>query len=151
MRAAHVPDRHRAGVGVAPENIGAAVAVEIAQVVQTGSLGAVSSNWTIAGTGDFNGDGKADILWRDNNTGTVAIWLLDGLQVAQSGGIGTVPSNWLMAGTGDFDGDGKTDILWRDANTGTAAIWFMNGLQVSSSAGLGAVAADWTIQGLNAD
>ena len=33
-----------------------------------------------AGTGDFDGNGSVDILWRDNNTGTVAIWLLDGLQ-----------------------------------------------------------------------
>ena len=28
-------------------------------------LGTAESDWQIAGTGDFNGDGKSDILWRD--------------------------------------------------------------------------------------
>ena len=37
------------------------------------SLGAVPANWHIAGTGDFNGDHKSDILWR-NDAGLVAIW-----------------------------------------------------------------------------
>jgi len=55
-----------------------------------------------AGTGDFDGNGSTDILWRDNNTGTVAIWLLGGLQVSQTGSLGAVPSNWLIATTGDY-------------------------------------------------
>ena len=39
-------------------------------------FGNVPTSWSIVGTGDFNGDGNLDILWRDN-TGNVAIWLLD--------------------------------------------------------------------------
>ena len=30
--------------------------------------------------GDFNGDGKADILWQNDN-GTPAVWLMDGINV----------------------------------------------------------------------
>ena len=62
----------------------------------------VPLNWVVAGTGDFDGNGSTDILWRDNNTGTVAIWLLGGLQVSQTGSLGAVPSNWLIATTGDY-------------------------------------------------
>ena len=40
--------------------------------------------WAPAGplpeTGDFNGDGKSDILWRNTN-GEMAIWLMNGAQV----------------------------------------------------------------------
>jgi hypothetical protein len=42
----------------------------------------VPLNWVLAGMGDFDGNGSTDILWRDNNTGTVAIWLLDGFRSA---------------------------------------------------------------------
>ena len=31
-------------------------------------------NWKIVGTGDFNGDGKSDIFWRNTSTGENAIW-----------------------------------------------------------------------------
>jgi hypothetical protein len=34
-----------------------------------GSLGIVSADWRIKQLGDFNGDGKTDILWRNQVTG----------------------------------------------------------------------------------
>ena len=42
-----------------------------------GGLGNPGPSWHVAGTGDFNGDGKADILWQ-NDDGTPAIWLMNG-------------------------------------------------------------------------
>ncbi len=35
------------------------------------------AGWTIVGTGDFNGDGKPDILWESPNAG-VTLWLMNG-------------------------------------------------------------------------
>ena len=39
---------------------------------------------------DFNGDGKSDILWQNDN-GQVAIWELDGTTVIGNGVVGSNP------------------------------------------------------------
>jgi hypothetical protein len=79
-----------------------------------GSVSYVSSGWNIAGIGDFNGDGKADILWRNSTTGQVYIWLMNGTTIdEQREPRQPVSSDWSIAGVGDFDGDGKSDILWQ--------------------------------------
>jgi FG-GAP repeat len=59
----------------------------------------VPSNWSIALTGDFNGDGKTDILWRDSSTGTVVIWFMNGVQVASTASLGAVGTDWTIQGT----------------------------------------------------
>jgi hypothetical protein len=35
------------------------------QLLQGGGIGSVPSTWNIVGRRDFNGDGKADLLWND--------------------------------------------------------------------------------------
>jgi len=116
-------------------------------------LGSVPSNWVVQGIGDFNGDGVADILWRDTSAGTVAIWFLNsGGGVQSSASVATVPisANWSIVQTGDYNGDGYGDILWTDAS-GDLSIWFMNGSTVTSSAPLGDVGTTWTVQSANAE
>jgi hypothetical protein len=117
------------------------------------ALGNVPGNWAVDGLGDFNGDGNIDILWRDGESGTVAIWFLDGSgQVQSTASVGTVPTttSWAIAETGDYNGDGLSDILWTDAS-GELAIWFMFGSNVVSTASLGNLGTGWKIQTLNAD
>ena len=53
--------------------------------------------WTIQETGDFNGDGMSDILWR-NTDGDVAIWLMNGLTPISQTDIGNVPTSWTIQG-----------------------------------------------------
>jgi hypothetical protein len=87
--------------------------------------------WTIAGVGDFNGDGTADLLWRNSTTGENYIYLMNGTTIVAEGYLRTVADpNWRIAGVGDFDGDGKDDILWRNAATGENYIYLMNGTTI---------------------
>jgi len=109
------------------------------RVIETSPGGGGSS------ASDLNGDGKADIVWRDTLTGQVAVWLMDGSTVLSSGIAGGVPLEWQIAGLGDVDGDGKSDIVWRNTSTGDTAIWFMNGGTITSTAFPGGVPLVWVI------
>jgi hypothetical protein len=53
------------------------------------------TSWTIMETGDFDGDGKSDVLWRDTS-GNVALWFMNGALVTQAVGIANVPTVWSI-------------------------------------------------------
>jgi hypothetical protein len=125
-------------------------AVQNGQVTGSHGLGTVTSNFVVQGIGDFNGDGNADILWRDTNSGTLSIWYTNGSQVTLSANVGTLPSNWNVVQVGDYNGDAKSDILFLDS-AGDAAVWLMNGSTVSSSLGITNVGTTWQVQNLNAN
>jgi hypothetical protein len=68
---------------------------------QIASAGVVAANpgndWTVAGTGDFDGDGRSDILWR-GKSGEIAVWQMDGDQIASAGVVAANPGNdWQIS------------------------------------------------------
>ena len=92
--------------------------------------------WQIADVGDLDGDGRADLVWRNTETGGLAAWIMNGLTVAPAVAIATtVPLAWQIAGVGDLDGDGRADLVWRNTENGAVAAWFMNGLTFMEGAG----------------
>ena len=64
-----------------------------ATAVGGANLGPIDLNWSIAATGDYDGDGSADILWRNSN-GATAIWQMQGSTVIGGGLNGSVPTDW---------------------------------------------------------
>jgi len=99
-------------------------------------------SWHIVGTGDFDADGKADILWRHSGDGAFQIWFMDGARITHRANVVDEQGkpmlgddrSWSIVGTGDFTGDGKTDILWRHSGDGAFQIWFMDGAKITRRA-----------------
>jgi RHS repeat-associated protein len=107
-------------------------------------------NWTLAATGDFDGDGKLDVLWRNATTGDNYIWFLDGTTIKATEGYtrNVAGPDWTLAATGDFDDDGKTDFVWRNTVNGDNYLWFMDSLAIKSTEGyIRTVAPAWTLMG----
>jgi hypothetical protein len=87
---------------------------------------------------DVNGDGKADIIWRDTYKGRNGLWTMNGLLIAESAGINTLANQlWQIVGRGDFDGDGKSDLVWKHSESGRVAIYYMDGKAIASTRDFG--------------
>jgi hypothetical protein len=56
-------------------------------VMSSAALGNVPTNWTVIGTGDFNGDCMSDILWQDNSATPRSF--VNGTTVPSAAGVGT--------------------------------------------------------------
>jgi hypothetical protein len=110
------------------------------------------TNWKIAATGDFNRDGRRDIVWQHQTTGSIAVWMMDGLTMTS--GVFMTPSqvtdtNWKIVGAADFNGDDQLDLLWQHRTQGYVAIWVMNGTSLVSGHILNQVTDNgWQIRGV---
>lgn len=86
---------------------------------------------TLIGSGDFNGDGTADVLWRHDQTGEVSVWIRDGDHVAAANVLSTVLlDDTRVIGIGDLDGNGREDIVWHNRKRGRYVAWLMDGSSI---------------------
>ena len=102
--------------------------------------------------GDFNLDGRRDVLWHNRNTGVVKYWAMDGVSPTSfpPDMTGPIPTAWRLAGTGDFNSDGETDLVWQNSSTGESKLWLLNAGSPVSFPGPFAtgVGAEWKIRGI---
>jgi cysteine-rich repeat protein len=72
--------------------------------------------------GDYNGDGRSDVFWRNLASGGNAIWLSANNATPQA--VASVSNtDWNVAGLGRFDAGSTSDVVWRNARTGANVIW----------------------------
>ncbi|MDQ3510404.1 MAG: FG-GAP-like repeat-containing protein [Pseudomonadota bacterium] len=103
----------------------------------------VGGEFRVIATGDFNGDGKMDLIW-SRPAGDMQYWHGDGQGFAQRQFFTTFPAGWTLVGTGDVDGDGKKDLVWHRARDGLLAYWIMNGPQITRH-GAVSVGGTWRV------
>jgi hypothetical protein len=58
-------------------------------------LGNIPLTWSVTETGDYNGDGNADILWQDNK-GNLGAWLMNGTTILSAPSYGNVGTSWTV-------------------------------------------------------
>jgi hypothetical protein len=88
--------------------------------------------WRIVSSGDFNSDGKTDILWHNSSSNETQIWLMNDRSVigrrtvvGEDGKPMLVGLPWTIVGADDFNRDADCDILWHNKDTGEIQIWLM--------------------------
>jgi hypothetical protein len=110
------------------------------------SLACIISTMAVAAPSDLSGEGRSDLIFRNNSTGEINAWLMNSgvaTSTAQLVGLG----NWTVSHIADFNGDGKADILFRN-DDGSVSLWLMNGLSPIGQAGLLGADPNWRVSHL---
>ena len=90
-------------------------------VLLTVAVSATPDRHAASGAGDFDGDGRDDLLLRHLHSDAWRYYtLVDDVPAEHELGLGT-ESVWRYVASGDFDGNGNDDVLVRRADTLEAA------------------------------
>lgn len=79
--------------------------------------------WQLLARGDYDGDGRGDLFWRNLHTGENRIWFFDGLVYEESPTWPMPAPSWRVLASADFDGDARADVLWHHVDRGSTLVW----------------------------
>jgi len=111
--------------------------------------------WDVIDSGDLDGDGRSDLLWRELSSGAPGSAgvsnLSSSLALSENPldlGLGVDHS---VLGSADYDGDGSTDLLVFNPETRELVLWLMDEAGAHRFESLGTLAPDWFPAGFNTD
>ncbi len=111
--------------------------------------------WDVIDSGDYDGDGQSDLLWRDLSRGapgSAGIWYLSsGLRLSGDPLELNLETDHSVVGSADYDGDGSADLLVFNPATRELVLWLMSGGGAHRFESLGTVTTDWIPTGFNTD
>ncbi|MDR6532727.1 hypothetical protein J2800_003487 [Caulobacter rhizosphaerae] len=83
-------------------------------VVGQTTIASSSPAYSVVGVADFDGDGSADILFRNDKTGDTGFYKIDHGQFVDWVSVGSSSAAYRVVNVGDFDINGSVDILFQN-------------------------------------
>jgi len=112
-------------------------------------LPAAPAGARVVGTGDYDGNGTADLLWENSQTGALTLWLLNGGVVLGTGTLdrSSLPSGeeWHVGGSADFDGNGADDLMLFSRVKGEVEVWAFSGTAVATRTRITGHKGAWSV------
>jgi hypothetical protein len=109
-------------------------------------------------SGDFNGDGKPDVVTSDGDTGTVSLLLGNGDGTVRYIGAFAIGSSPSAVAVGDFNGDGRPDVAAANGGSNNVSVLLNDGIWAGSKSFVGpggagsggnwATAGNWSPSGV---
>ena len=87
------------------------------------------TGWAPEISGDFNGDGRSDILWHNFllPPRTSCGFLTRTARSIRQPALPSSTNNWTPLASGDFNGNGTDDVLWHNNTNNANEIWTLSG------------------------
>ena len=113
------------------------------------TLPAAPSGARVVGTGDYDGNATADLLWENNQSGALTLWRLNGGAVLATGALdrSSLPAGeeWHVGGSGDFDGDGADDLMLFSRVKGEVEVWTFSAGSVATRTRIAGHKGAWSV------
>lgn len=127
--------QHVSSAAISAWTLGAAVPV---RTFPTSAL----ASWTLEDSGDYDGDGRADLLWRDPAVPRLVLCRSTGTDANACTTYLAVGAGVMLTGLGDLDGDRRRDFLLRLPGS-QVLVCRGAGLVPGTCASLGSYDATW--------
>jgi hypothetical protein len=98
--------------------------------------------WRVVASRDFTSDLRADLILRNNDTGAIALWQMNGSILTTGTVIGNPGLNLVPIDAGNFGGNA---IIFQNQTTGAISRWLVNGTTVTSDQVIATPAAGWKV------